>query len=159
VCLAIGGNPLTLPHPKAVEIAVATRRALDQRLIQATNAPSRNEYASGGWNKRDHASGLALLKQRTNGSCAAGKPGDVTLSCHVVLIDTSETILLQLRGQVVIVEARPAGPCDTLVATTLPGLQALLTRNMGLQQAIALGLLSIDGDQRAARLCLLPESH
>ena len=37
VCLSVQGNPLALPHPRAIEVAVATRNALDRGLLRSAS--------------------------------------------------------------------------------------------------------------------------
>jgi hypothetical protein len=156
--MAFQGNPLALPHPKAIEIAVATRRALDSGLIRGKSAPTIDGVVSaGGWNKRDHVSGSALIKKCLDNIRAAQKRcGGEPFSFHVVLIDTSEAFAVQVRAGGVVLESRHTGPRDSLIATTCVGLQAIIAREITFWQAIHSGLLLVEGNQRLAQICLLP---
>jgi hypothetical protein len=64
---------------------------------------------------------------------------------HVVLVDTSETFAIQIRSGRAVLEARPVATGDAVAATTCAGLQAILSGDIGFQEAIKAGLLSMAG--------------
>src|SRR5581483_10543007 len=93
-CPSLQGNPLALPQPKAIEIAVATRAALDKGRIQPASLPS----AGGSWNHRAKQSGIAILHswvERANANQDRRQAG--SFSMHIILIDTSESLVIQSR--------------------------------------------------------------
>jgi hypothetical protein len=149
VCTAFLGNGLALPHPRAVEIAVATRAAFDKGLLRE-RAPA-PPWACGparGWHDRQKPSGVRLLKAWTEKAGASKRPlrhGPCVL--HVVLVDTSETCAVHFRGGIIFFERINAEPGNTVVATTCATLQALLSGEMRVETATRAGLVVIEGDQ------------
>src|SRR5271170_5085869 len=55
ICFTLGNDGLALPHPKAIEIAVATRAALDKGLLRVP------EVSQTGWDRREKRQGLFLM--------------------------------------------------------------------------------------------------
>src|SRR5262245_56122099 len=114
-------NGLSLAHPRALEIALATRQAMDRHLLEA---PPRN------------SSGLRLLRdwvdqQRSMGPVRFSHAAVV----HVLLVDTDEVGELQFRPGLVTLEAIPQQQADLVLATTAPALAALLTSRVPMAQA------------------------
>src|SRR5262249_48726579 len=120
VCIALRGDALALPHPRAIEVAVATRAALDKGLLR----PAPASAPVGGWNRRDDASGAALAKAWAEKLSAAPLRPE-TFSLHVVLVDTSEAFVIHVRGGRAVVEPGGVG-AEAAAATTSITLRALV---------------------------------
>jgi hypothetical protein len=148
VCSSFNGNPLSLPHPRAIEIAVATRSALDKGILRERQL----ETTISGWNRKTPpGSGLEALKAWLE-TKNAGKVAVVRdpVSLHIVLIDTSETAAIHFRSGAVVLDPQPSGTGDAVVATTSHGLQALLSGELSVEKAIKMKLAVIEGRQSLA---------
>ena len=152
ICHSIQGNPLALPHPRAIEIAVATRSALDKGALGEVAERPESAGVANGWNRRPKLTGASLLRTWLDTRDSARLVGPETFSLHVVLIDTEETFAVHVRGGSAVLEHRAAGTADAVVATTRPALQAILTGRLGLDQSIESGLLVVEGNQRIAEV-------
>jgi hypothetical protein len=154
VCFSFQGNPLSLPHPRAIEIAVATRAALDKGLLgeqAASSAPS--SAPSGGWNNREARSAAGVLQDRCEVvHLETAWRGHAPFSLHVVLIDTSETLELHVRGGQATLERQPRGAGDAVIATAYPGLQAIVAGRLAFDDAVRCGLVAVDGREQLIRV-------
>jgi hypothetical protein len=136
------GNPLALPHPRAIEVAVAARSALDRGLIR--DCPP-EVSARDGWDRRQERSGAHLMKawmERSEAVKAFGGPEPFTL--HLVLADTAEACAARIRPGLIEFEPRPARQADVVVVLTRPALQAILQGQIGLDEALRAGLVVIE---------------
>jgi hypothetical protein len=141
VCFSVSGNPFALPHPRALEIAVATRSALEKGLL------TERETKNVGWSRTPRrASGLEplnawLAKKNAGKATTDGGPA----SLHIVLIDTSEAVALHFRSGAVLLDSKPSGSGDAVIATTSHGLRALLSGELSLDRALTMKLLIVEG--------------
>jgi hypothetical protein len=148
-CFSLSGNPLALPHPRAIEIAVATRAALDRGLIRQ-RLP---EPATGaGWDRRQERSGVPLMKAWVEGGHAAKAfSAREPFTLHIVLVDTSEGYAAHLRSGRAEFEPQPGSPADVVVVTTRPALCAILANQINLDDAVAAGVLVVERPRKLAR--------
>ena len=148
LCQVLVGNPLSLPHPRAIEVAVATRAALDRGLIRQ---PSPEPAAGAGWDRRRDRSGVPMMQAWVEGGPAAAAFGGGPCTLHLVLVDTSEAVAAHLRSGRAVLEPRPAGPADVVVVTTRPALRALLAGQIKLDEAVAAGIVVVERPGKLAR--------
>lgn len=141
LCFSVSGNPFALPHPRAIEIAVATRSALEKGLL------TERETKNVGWSRTPRrGSGLEPLNAwlaKKNAGKVSSDAGPV--SVHIVLIDTSEAVALHFRSGAVLLDSKPSGSGDALIATTSHGLRALLSGELSLDRALTMKLLIVEG--------------
>jgi hypothetical protein len=147
VCNRLLGDSLSLPHPKAIEIAVATRAALDKGILrEEAPEPPWLRGPGIGWDHRRKLSGAYLIKTWTEKADAPRAPPRQAPFClHFVLIDTSETCAVHFRADAMLFEAKKCTRGDAVLATTCAALQAILTGEMPLPDAIEKGLVVIEG--------------
>ncbi len=148
-CLRLTGNPLALPHPRAIEIAVATRAAIDKGLLdEKPLAPAALAHGGGNGLVALHKIPTPVLVERWAERFPPGQPSRQPLSVHFLFIDTEQSCALTLRGGAGLFEARPAGHSDARVVTTRSAFHALLTGRLTPAEARRLGVLHVEGDRR-----------
>lgn len=152
-CYSLGGNPLALPHPKAIEVAVATRAAIEKGLITERKVILGDTLAQGnrGFIALDKVPASKLVQ------AWAAKLGQMErdgppLAIHFLFIDTEQTCELIVRGGTAHFEAKPSSHSDARVVTTRAAFHALLVGGLSQSDAQRLGVLLIEGDTRAASL-------
>jgi hypothetical protein len=154
-CLSLTGNPLALPHPRAIEIAVATRAAIDRGLLaEKPLAPASLAHGGGNGLVALHKIPAPVLVERWAERLPPRQSGRQPLSVHFLFIDTEQSCALTLRGGAVLFETRSAGHSDARVVTTRPAFHALLTGRLTLAAAQGLGVLHLEGDRQAGRIAL-----
>ncbi len=152
-CYSLGGNPLALPHPKAIEVAVATRAAIEKgliterKLIRSDLLPESGR----GFVALDKVPAHKLVQ------AWAAKLGRLERDCpprvvHFLFIDTEQTCELIVRGGTVLFEAKPSSHSQARVVTTRAAFHALLDGALSQADARRLGLLLVEGDDGAAAL-------
>ncbi len=149
ICSSFDGNPLALPHPRAIEIAVATRSAFDLGILREQRLDVK-KISPSGWNRKTSpGSGLDSLKtwleKKNAGKTLANRE---PVSLHIVLIDTNETAAIHFRSGAVVLEPQIKGVGDAVVATTSHGLRALLSGEITMEHAIKKALAHIEGRPR-----------
>lgn len=154
-CFSLEGNPFALPHPRAIEIAVATRKAIDQGLLQGNPLldPRALVLQESGRIALDRvpATTLVLAWARER---PVGSERRKSLIVHVLFVDTSETCGVDFRGGMVLTQPRPSAHCDGRVVTTKAVFQALRSGKMGWEEAIRRGLLVPEGKEMEPILAL-----
>ena len=155
VCGSIDGEALSLPHPRAIEIAVATRAAVEKGLFSDRPDIPRASVSSGsrGLISLDKVPGPLLVK------CWAArinlpKPEVQPVAAHFVFIDTQQSCGLMVRSGTAVFESKPSFHADALIVTTRAAFQALVDGAITVAEAQQSGLLLIEGD--AATSALLP---
>lgn len=134
VCLSIQGNPLALPHPRAIEVAVATRDALDRKTLRAASA------SDSGWNERDKTSARKVVLD----ACERRRSStDATI--HFVVVDTSEAVAVVGRSGRFVVPMQNADAADCVVVTSSHAIKALLDGQLRMDDAIARRLIVVEG--------------
>jgi hypothetical protein len=152
-CVSLNGNPLALPHPKAIEIAVSTRAAIEKgQLKEKCLVPQEAIFESGGGVIALHKVPVPLLVKAWARKCSCPKKSKATWSVHFLFIDTEEACGLCVRGGAVVFEANPSTHSDARVVTTRTALGALLMGTLSLPDARKCGLLFLEGDLQAASL-------
>jgi hypothetical protein len=152
-CYSLGGNPLALPHPKAIEVAVATRAAIEKGLITERNLIRGDTLIQG-------SSGFVALEKVPAPKLVqawAAKLGRLEwdgppLAVHFLFIDAEQTCELSVRGGTAFFEAKPSSHSDARVVTTRATFHTLLDGALSQAEARRLGLLLVEGDARAAAL-------
>lgn len=149
LCFSFGGNPLALPHPRTIEIAVATRAAIDKGVLKA---PSRTSV-TGAWNARDQQTGLSALKTWSEmASPPASKAIGESFTLHIVLVDTAQSCTIHARAGHCVLAPRTGGHADASLATTQAAIQAILSGELSWERAMECGLLHIEGNPAHARI-------
>ena len=154
-CLSLTGDPLTLPHPKAIEIAVATRSAIEKgQLNEKRLFPQETVFESGSGLIALSKVPAPLLVKAWAKKCGCPRKGQAPWNVHFLFIDTDEACGLSLRGGAVVFEAKPSAHSDALVVTTRIAFAALLNGSLGLQEARQHGLVYLEGDACVAGVLL-----
>jgi len=152
-CANLDGNPLALPHPKAIEIAVATRAAIEKdhpnpkRLV-----PHEVLFEGGRGTTALHKLPAPLLVKAWARKCRCPSKNGSPWNAQLVFIDTEETCGLTVRAGGVWFETGPFPHNDARLVTTRTTFGALFMGNLSLQEARARGLVYLEGDARAASL-------
>jgi hypothetical protein len=152
-CSRLIGNSLALPHPKAIEIAVATRAAIEKGLLSDRSFIPRAMLPEGG-------EGVVALRKvsgpRLVEAWAAqlerSNPEIERLAVHFLFIDTEQSCGLMIRGEAIVFDRQPLFHADARVVTTRATFHALVDGALGVYEAQRLGLLLVEGDSRAADL-------
>lgn len=144
VCYSFAANPLALPHPRAIEIAVATRTALDRGLLKTRTSSGR------GWNTRP--TGASSLKAWAQVASSTIRTGQKPFSLHVVLVDSAESYAIHVRAGHLVLDSRVSDRPDAVVATTQVALQAVLSGDIPWERAVECGLLNVEGSEECARV-------
>ena len=150
-CVSLGSNSLTLPHPNAIEIAVATRGALDRGILR-----TKPLVPTALWQGPGKGQGMMALDRipptelvKVWGITILGPAANnQAFSVHFLFIDTEHSCGLTVRKGVVVYESKPATPCDARVVTTRAVFHALVAGELGVCEAIKLGLLRLEGDKQ-----------
>lgn len=140
LCLSVQGNPLALPHPRAIEVAVATRTALDSGTLRLASA--------GGWDNRRTPSARDYLAE-----WSANRRIDAAanISIHILLIDTSDAAVIVGRGgRLILAPGGDVGDC--VMVTTSVTLRAVLAGELSLRNALQNNLVVIEGKKDLAQL-------
>jgi hypothetical protein len=152
-CVSLNGNPLALLHPKAIEIAVSTRAAIEKgQLKEKYLVPQEALFESGRGVIALHKVPAPVLVKALARKCNGSMNRQETWNVHFLFIDTEEACGLCVRRGAVVFEARPSTHSDARVVTTRPAFSALLTGTLSLPEARKRGLLFLEGDARAASL-------
>jgi hypothetical protein len=149
LCLTIGGNPLALPHPKAIEIAVATRNAIDGgHLTMNPRVPSNLWHGEGtGWSALERIPPPQLVQGWAARLKVPGNDFD-GLGVHILFIDTEHSCGLVIRKEAVLYETKTGNHCDAKAVMTRVAFYALVTGEVKISDAQQLGLLYLEGDKR-----------
>ncbi len=147
-CHNLGGNALALPHPRAIEVAVATRAAIERGSLDDRRLVPRDTLPDGG-------TGLVPLHKVAAPAIVEAwaarleQPGRDArpLAVHFLFIDTEQSCGLSARGGTVIFEAKPSFYCDARVVTTRAALLAVLDGTLSPAEAQKQRLLLIEGDR------------
>lgn len=143
VCYSVKGDSFELPHPRAIEVAVATRAALDRGALTVPQLDS--------WNSRQKSLGLDPLRSWAEGR----RFGSEGFSLHVVLVDMSESTAIVVRGGRAILHAQFEDAGDCTLVTSSVALRAILSGDLSLDLASRTKLAVIEGKREHAR-CLCP---
>ncbi len=151
-CVSLNGNPLVLPHPKAIEIAVSTRAAIEKGQLRENCLIPQATLFEGGGMIALHKVPATLLVKAWARKCSSSGKSQANRSVHFLFIDTEEACGLTVRGGAVMFEARPSTHSDARVVTTRTAFGALLMGTLNPREACQRGLLLLEGDTRAAGL-------
>jgi hypothetical protein len=156
----VNGNPLALPHPKAIEIALATRAAIESgQLKQKSLVPQETILEGGEGMLALHKVPAPLLVKAWARKCSGLKTGQATWNVHFLFIDTEEACGLSVRGGAVVFEPKPSMHSDARVVTTRAAFGALLFGALSSAEARKHSLVVLEGDRRAASLLPDKVSH
>ena len=152
-CANLNGNPLALPHPKAIEIAVATRAAIEKDHLNPKRLVPNEVLFEGGWGTTAlHKLPAPLLVKAWARKCRCPSKNGSPWNAQFVFIDTEETCGLTVRAGGVWFETGPFPHNDARLVTTRTTFGALFMGNLTLQEARERGLVYLEGDARAASL-------
>ena len=152
-CYSLGGNPLALPHPRAIEIAVATRAAIEAGVIPERKAIPRDTLLEGGIGFVDlHKVPAPRLVQAWAARLGRSTSNNGSLAVHFLFIDTEQSCGLIMRGGAVVFDSNPSFHVDARIVTTRTAFQALVSGGLDAANAERLGLLIVEGDARARSL-------
>lgn len=145
-CNNFGSNPLALAHPKAIEVAVATRKAIDNGLLASGSGALRK------------ASGPLLVEEWAARLDRQGleNPG---IAVRFVFIDSEQICGILVRGGRVLFDPQPSFHADSQVVTTRPAFEALLSNRLSTPEAQRLGLVLIEGDFQGAAVIPGQQKH
>src|SRR6516162_6844806 len=125
-CLNFQGNPLALPHPKAIEIAAATRAAIDKGVMKE-NPLVANELWQG------DGQGMTALKKipppelvrAWSARIKLKAKEDPAFNMNFLFVDTEQACGVTVRSGTALYEAKPFGHCAARVITTRPAFYAM----------------------------------
>jgi hypothetical protein len=150
VCMNLN-NPLALSHPKAIEIALATRDAVDKGLLPgeqlipaATVSPNGTGFIAlkkvpAGQLVNRWVTGLKLGNQRSE-----------PLIVHFLFVDTEEACGVEFRSGVPQYHSKLSSLSDARLVTTKIAFHAILTGKLTAIQAKELGLVCVEGSAQNA---------
>jgi hypothetical protein len=152
-CVSLNGNPLALPHPKAIEIAVAARAAIEKGdLNEQCLIPQEFVFESGRGLIALHKVPAPLLVKAWARKCNSPPKSQATWTVHFLFIDTEEACALSVRGGAIVFEARPNVQSDARVVTTRAAFGALLMGTLRSAEGRQRGLVYLEGDGGAVGL-------
>ena len=152
-CANLNGNPLALPHPKAIEIAVATRAAIEKGHLNPKRLVPNEVLFEGGWGTTAlHKLPAPLLVKAWARKCNSPPKSQATWTVHFLFIDTEEACALSVRGGAIVFEARPNVQSDARVVTTRAAFGALLMGTLRSAEGRQRGLVYLEGDGGAVGL-------
>lgn len=142
VTCAVPSDALTPIHPKSLEIALATRAAIDAGDLP----PTLNEL-------RDKAEGRIPIGMQEVAAPALLKywlgrlkfKEDETCVIHFLCVDTQERQGIAIGGGAFSVQETPSEKSDATVVTTRHVLRALSHPQIDIQRAKELGVLLVEG--------------
>jgi hypothetical protein len=144
-CVNLTG--FTLGHPRSVEIALATRAAIEKGILRSEAAWISTKAMLGEGNELialKRVSGRRLVDAWTKSRDFAGCAGPLTV--HFLFISSRETCGFEVRKGVVLFQERPTGRSDVRVVTTKETMAAILEGRLSVSEARQLGLLVVEGD-------------
>lgn len=156
-CYNLGGNPLALPHPQAIEIALATRKAIESNLLSDRPMISRAALPEGGSGEVSLQKVVApsLVEAWAARLSESDLPGSPT-AIHFLFIDTEQSCGVLVRDGAVIFARQPSFFADTHVITTRSAFHALTSGTLSAAEAQRLGMLVLEGDAAGANVLASP---
>jgi hypothetical protein len=144
-CVNLKG--FTLSHPRSIEIAVATRGAIEKGILVNDRAWISTEKVLGEGNsqialRKVPASRLVEAWAKRHGFADRGGP----VTVHFLFIASREACGIEIRKGVVHLQTKPSQRCDLRVVTTKQAMAAILEGRMSLSEARRWGLLVVEGD-------------
>jgi hypothetical protein len=154
VCLSLN-NPLALPHPRAIEIAVATRTAIDKGLLPPEKLiTAATVLANGtGFIALKRVSAAELVKTWVARLKPRGQRSE-PLIVHFLFVDTEEACGVEFRGGLVQYQPRLSSRSDARVVTTRMAFHALLTGRLTAGEARKRGLICLEGTVQSTAFSL-----
>lgn len=146
------GAAFALPHPKAIEIAVATRKAIEQGILHERGATCRSgmPQTSAGWIVLEKVTAYELLKNATDRL----RPQNVRsmhVTLHFVFVDSNERCDLLIRDGLVQLCRGNALCSEVRIVTTKPTMDAVLQGRLSLAAAQMDGLILVETNNAGAR--------
>jgi hypothetical protein len=161
VCMSLN-NPLALPHPKAIEIAIATRAAVDKGLLLGEQLiPAATVLPNGtGFIALKRVPAGQLVKSWMAGLKPGGQRSD-PLIVHFLFVDTEEACGVEFRSGVAQYQSKLSTHSDTRLVTTKIAFHAILTGKLTAAQAKELGLMCVEGSAQNAgcHQCLQSQTY
>jgi hypothetical protein len=149
-CSRLNANALELPHPKAIEIAVATRAAIEKgSLSDRTYVPRAALLDGGDGFIALHKVSAPQLVEAWSERLARSKTKSGPLTVHFLFIDTEQSCALIVRHGTVIYDSKPPSFADSHIVTTRIAFYALLDGAISVSKTQRLGLLLVEGDPQA----------
>lgn len=135
VCVSVG-DPFQLPHPHALRISVATRKAIDRGELRDVRT-------------RESAALDAVMFRVANHQFGNGiaRPGGASI-VDVLLVDEPALYRIELRGitsRVVALQGERHRAADVRLVTTRAALESLARGEITIREGIRLGLIEIEG--------------
>jgi hypothetical protein len=153
-CVKLTG--FTLSHPRSVEIALATRAAIEKGILhnEAALISTKTMFGEGnGLIALKKVPARRLVEAWTKSPDFADSGGPVTV--HFLFISSRETCEIEIRKGVVLSQAKPSERCDLRVVTTKEAMAAILEGRISVSGARELGLLVVEGEDKTLPLkCL-----
>jgi hypothetical protein len=145
VCFTLN-DPFALPHPRAIEVAVATRAAVEAKTLRANPLvrADRAMLAGNGWLALQKVPASSLIARSINGKRFADispKPSAV----HFLFIDSGEACGLHVRGGVATLQPNLSSYSDGQIVLTKSTYYALSSGRLSLSQAKKKGLVLVEG--------------
>ncbi len=147
-CSMLAPNPFAVCHPRAIELAVATRQCIDRGVIEKDPVASRKLLEANRLVVLDKISAGSLLKHWSTAlKPASRRRGPIAI--HLLFTDTNELCELQLRGDLVLFQAKPAMVSESRIVTTRTAFYAIAAGRMSVRNALREGILLIEADSTA----------
>lgn len=148
VCFDLAGFLST--HPKSIEIALATRAAIEKRVLLDESAWISTKELLGEGNERIALKRVAasrLVEAWTKKIDLAACDGPVTV--HFLFISTKETCGIEIRNAEALAQTKPSVRCDVRIVTAKETLAAVLSGRITISAARESGLLIVEGDAKS----------
>lgn len=135
-------------HPKSLEIAMSTRRAIDRGILPPSPGEVRDRAARGLIAAQQFAArhlAEAWISKQTFEHTAD------RVTVHVLFIDTHEVIAFDLNEGVATLQAEPAGEGNIVIVTTRLALRAVIDKHVDLSKARELSLIHVETSEQGRK--------
>jgi hypothetical protein len=150
-CVNLTG--FTLSHPRSIEIALATRLAIEKGILHDEAALVSTKAMFGEGNglialRKVPARRLVEAWTKRHAFANSARP----VSVHFLFVASREACGIEIRQGVVLFQATPSDRCDVRVITTKEAMGAILAGRISLSKARKLGLLVVEGERNTLPL-------
>lgn len=147
------GDVLAPIHPKSIDVALATRAAIEAGILPPTPAELRAKHPDRVMAGMQEATAPTLLKQWLERLKLQEENAPVV---HFLLVDSRERQGVEIGNGTFTLQESPSEESTATVIMTRHALRALAQGQMDANQAFAIGILFIDGTLPSSLLVETP---
>ena len=137
-------NVFTVAHPRSIEIALATRKAIDDGKL--SNDIMVSDGVLAGRRNAELAKYPARLIVKQWADSLASK-NRLPLRIHLLFVDTRETCELILRGSIATYSDDSTGRSDARIVTTRKTIHEIAAGRLTLHEALRLKVAFLESDE------------